>query len=72
MALVPMREFGHLAGVETPAIDGIVTICSILNGRDYFAEGRTLARLGLEGLTVGEVRGLVGTGVVPVGERVAP
>jgi opine dehydrogenase len=72
MALVPMHEFGRLAGVETPAIHSIITIFSILTGRDYLAEGRTLARLGLEGRTLAEVRGLGDTGFLPAGERSAP
>lgn len=48
--LVPRSELGRLAGVPTPVIDGIVSIGSIVCREDYWASGRTLERLGLEGL----------------------
>lgn len=49
--LVPMSELGRLTGVETPAIDALITIASIANQEDYRLTGRTLKSLGLDGLT---------------------
>jgi len=49
--LVPMSELGRLVGAPTPTMDALVTLASTAQGRDYRAEGLTLARLGLGGLT---------------------
>jgi opine dehydrogenase len=48
--LVTWSELGRVSGVRTPAIDAVVQLASILNGRDHRATGRTLERLGLAGL----------------------
>ena len=45
--LLPMSELGHLAGVETPLMDSIITIVSSLLGFDFRKNGRTLENLGL-------------------------
>ena len=47
--LVPLAELGRLAGVATPIALGLAQIACAALGRDFFAEGRTLARMGLEG-----------------------
>lgn len=49
--LVPLSELGVLLGIETPAIDAIITLASTVNGVDYRSEGRHLASLGLEGVS---------------------
>ncbi len=54
--LVPMRELGALAGVSTPAIDSLITLASLAQGRDYRAEGLTLDRMGLAGASVDALR----------------
>lgn len=48
--LVPMSELGKVLGVATPVIDSLITVASIANEEDYHITGRTLKRLGLEGL----------------------
>lgn len=48
--LVPMAEFGRMAGVPTPLMDALIQIASAVNGIDYRREGLTLSRMGLEGL----------------------
>lgn len=53
--LVPMAELAARAGVPTPVTDAIVTFASVLAGRDYRREGRTLARLGWQGLSGAEI-----------------
>jgi len=49
--LVPVHEFGKLAGVPCPTIESIITVCNIYNNTDYFKEGITLEKLGLAGMT---------------------
>jgi opine dehydrogenase len=41
---------GRAFGVPTPAMDALIALGGVLNGRDYRAEGLTLARLGIAGL----------------------
>ena len=53
--IIPLAELGRAAGVPTPLFDSLITICSILHGKDYCKEGRTLKRLGLDGLSPEEI-----------------
>lgn len=59
MSLVPISSLGRALGAPTPMIDMVIELGSTLHGRDYRAEGRSLERLGLEGLSVKEIRALV-------------
>ena len=51
-----MRELGAAAGVRTPAIDALVQIVRNMTGEDFAAEGRTLERLGLNGMDAPQIR----------------
>lgn len=53
--IIPLAELGKAAGVPTPLFDSLISICSILHKKDYRKEGRTLKRLGLEGLSAEEI-----------------
>jgi opine dehydrogenase len=58
--LVFLCDLGRRTGVPTPAMDAILTITSVLRGRDYAAEGRrTMKSLGLDGLSLAELVALV-------------
>ena len=48
--LVPFAEFGRLAGVQTPTIDGIIHVISKMMDIPYGTEGLTLEAMGLSGL----------------------
>lgn len=50
--LVAWASWGDLVGVDTPTMDSLIHIGSVVNGRDYFRDGLTLERMGL-----GDVRG---------------
>jgi len=53
---LPIAEFGRLAGIECPRLNGVVYMCSDLFPQARFYEdGRTLRNLGLEGMTVQDV-----------------
>ena len=45
--LVPMAEFGRLAGVATPVMEALIRIASSVNGIAYQRDGLTLERMGL-------------------------
>jgi opine dehydrogenase len=48
---VLIASIGDALEVDTPVIDGLIALASVLNGQDYRASGRTLAGLGFAGLT---------------------
>lgn len=54
--LIPMSALGAAAGVPTPAIDALVGVVRNMTGNDFAAEARTLARLGLSGMSATEIR----------------
>ena len=55
MSLVPIAELGKHTGVSVRAIDSIIRLACIIHQTDYWRRGRTLDKLGLEGLSVGEI-----------------
>ena len=57
--LVPLAELGRLAGVPMPVSDALITVASVALARDFRREGRTLARMGLEGLSLQAARSAV-------------
>jgi opine dehydrogenase len=60
--LVPMCEFARLADVKTPHMTSVITLASAMTGRDFMREGRTLAKMGLEGRRVEELRSVLQEG----------
>lgn len=54
--LVPLAEFGRLAGVETPAMDSVITLAGMLLHRDFRKSGRNLENMGLKGKSVSEIK----------------
>ncbi|HEY9594870.1 MAG TPA: NAD/NADP octopine/nopaline dehydrogenase family protein, partial [Spirochaetia bacterium] len=59
MSLVPIASLGAQLGVETPMIDTVIDLGSVLLGTDFRATGRTAESLGLAGMTVKEIRHVV-------------
>ena len=57
--LVPLSYLGGALGVSTPTMQAVVTLGSILLERDFWREGRTLEKLGLERKSPEEIRRLV-------------
>ncbi|MCB0915260.1 MAG: NAD/NADP octopine/nopaline dehydrogenase family protein [Actinobacteria bacterium] len=58
--LVFLTDLGRQLGIPTPAMDAVLTVSSILMGRDYRAEAaRTMAGLGLAGLSLDRLRNLL-------------
>jgi opine dehydrogenase len=62
-SLVPIASAGRQYGVETPTIRAIVHLAEALTGLDFVSEGRTVARLGLKGMSLRDLR------LVAIGER---
>ncbi|MFH0920998.1 MAG: NAD/NADP octopine/nopaline dehydrogenase family protein [Fibrobacterota bacterium] len=59
MSLVPLASLGKMLGVPVPMMETIITLANGMHGKDYWADGRTVERMGLAGLSVKEIRQLV-------------
>ena len=57
-SLVPISSIGKKFNIQTPTIDSIIHLASILSNKDYMKEGRTVERLHLENLTLKDLRRL--------------
>jgi opine dehydrogenase len=49
--LVPMAEVGKLLGFKTPVMDALITLASTALGCDFRADGLTLVKMGLDGVS---------------------
>jgi len=61
--LVFFASIGDKVGVETPLMDAFIRIASVINDTDYMREGLNLERLGLQDLTIAEIKKKVGEGI---------
>ena len=57
--LVPMSMIGKAVGVATPVMDATIELCNHLLDQDFRSSGRTMARLGIEGMSADDVVALV-------------
>jgi opine dehydrogenase len=60
-SLVPIAALGRRFGVDVQGIDTLIDLACIMHGTDYRHRGRTLARMGLEGLSIEEITCMVET-----------
>ncbi len=62
MSLVPIAALGERYGVSVNAINAIIRLGCILHSTDYWRKGRTLDKLGIKDLSVGELTRYVNHG----------
>ena len=53
--VLPIKELGNVAGVETPLLESMIQVCEALLGQDLHTNGRNLKNLGLAGKTKQEI-----------------
>ena len=63
-SLIPLSSIAKELNIETPAIDSIIRLAGLITGKDFFKEGRTAKRLGLEGLSIQEMHEYAEKGIV--------
>ncbi len=63
MSLVPIAALGARYGVSVRGMDSIIRLACIIHRTDYWRRGRTLEKLGINNLSVGELTNYVTTGV---------
>jgi len=64
MSLIPIASLGDRFGVSVNGIDSIVRLACIVHRTDYWKRGRTVAKLGLEDLSVNEMTRYVEEGIL--------
>jgi len=62
MSLVPIAALGERYGVSVNGINAIIRLGCILHSTDYWRRGRTLDKLGIKDLSVGELTRYVNEG----------
>ena len=62
-SLVPISSIASVLGIETPSIDTIIRLANIMTGRNFFEEGRTAKKLGLDNLAPSQILEFAETGV---------
>jgi opine dehydrogenase len=64
MSLVPIASLGQRYGVSVRAMDSIIRLASIIHKTDYWRRGRTIDKLGVDNLSVGELTAYVNEGIL--------
>ncbi len=62
MSLVPIASFGERYGVSVNGIRSIISLGCFLHNTDFWRKGRTIERLGIKELSIGELTHYVETG----------
>lgn len=63
MSLVPIASLGQHYGVSVRGMDSLIRLACIIHSTDYYRRGRTLEKLGLARLSVGEIQRYVQEGI---------
>jgi opine dehydrogenase len=63
MSMVPMASLGERFGVSVRGMDAIIRLACIVHRTDYWKRGRTVDKLGIGDLSVGELTHYVNEGV---------
>ena len=63
MSLVPLASIAEMLKVETPTIKSIIELASIMREKDFWGMGRTVEKLGIQGMSIKEIRLLAVTGI---------
>jgi opine dehydrogenase len=62
MSLVPIASLGQRYGVSVRGMDSIIRLSSFIHRTDYWRKGRTIDKLGIDNLSVGELTAYVTDG----------
>jgi opine dehydrogenase len=63
-SMVPCKLIGEKAGQPMPVVDLVIRLASFLHDRDYAVQGHTLEKLGLDDMTLEELKEYARTGEI--------
>jgi opine dehydrogenase len=63
MSLVPIASLGERYGVSVRGIESMIRVACIIHRTDYWRRGRTIDKLGIDGLSVSELTRFVNEGI---------
>jgi opine dehydrogenase len=66
MSLVPIASLGQRYGVSVRGMDSIIRLACIIHRTDYWRKGRTIDKLGIDNLSVGELLAYVNEGILEI------
>lgn len=72
MSLVPIAALGQRYGVSVRGMDSIIRLACFVHHTDYWRQGRTLDRMGINEWSVPELTRYVNEGDVPSGTTWSP
>lgn len=58
-SLVPIADMGQHLGIRTPTINSMIHLASVIHNKDYYMLGRKVVDMGLEGMSLDEIRSYV-------------
>lgn len=61
-SMVPLSCLANAIGLKTPLMDSVAHLCGALLQTDYWASGRTLKHLGMEGMSLEEMKDFLQNG----------
>lgn len=64
MSLVPLASLAEMFKVNVPTIKSIIHIASIMREKDFWKEGRTVEKLGIQGMSIKDIRLLAEVGEI--------
>ena len=64
MSLMPIASLGMAYGISVRAMDSIIRLACIIHKTDYNRRGRTVEKLGIRNLSVGELTRYVNEGIL--------
>ena len=63
MSLVPIASLGKRYGVSVLGMEAMIRLSSVIHRTDYWRRGRTIDKLGIDNLSVGELTAFVNEGI---------
>ena len=55
MGLVPLQKLARVLGIETPVIDILISMGNLIRNKDYYKEGTSLEKMGIDNLSKSEI-----------------
>lgn len=63
-SLVPISDMGQHLGIGTPTINSMIHIASIIHDKNYYKTGRKVSDMGLDGMSIDEIKSYVMNGEI--------